>query len=545
MNGGYVALGYNDLGQLVSKTANGVTTRYLVDDLSPTGYSQVAEEAVNGAITRRYTYGLERISQDQVIESVWTPSFYQYDGRGTVRMLTNAAGAVTDAYEYDAFGNLLDHTGTTPNNYLYRGEQWDPDLSLYYLSARYYNPATGRFMSQDPYGGDIRDPASLHRYRYASGNPVNRIDPSGRDDTTEIALGVSWTAIQGYAAIYALGKSINCIYESEASAVRVLNGPQTGAAFEQLLSLRLDEGTCAASAVFSGFALGGMAYGGLQSLLADTEPVAMGAGASQGVKFAPCGLCFAAATPVQTEQGEVPIERIKVGDKVWARDTKTGKNELRTVTAVAPQHRDKLVELRVAGEEHTLRATPAHPFRARRNADDAAHWIDAGDLVADEQIETQDGRWVAVQSVTPISGLATVYNFTVADDHDYFVGEQGLLVHNAPGVPIIFPKGTFFPDPANPSGIYTYPATGNYGLDKQLLENLAGVPDSDEIDWFSHHIDYDPTTGMMRGQLVHPDYHPDPHIGGANDFKDATGGIKYGTPEAEQYVNRFWKNPCD
>jgi uncharacterized protein RhaS with RHS repeats len=51
--------------------------------------------------------------------------------------------AVTDTYDYDAFGNKINSTGATPNNYLYRGEQFDPDLGLYYLRARYYNPLTG------------------------------------------------------------------------------------------------------------------------------------------------------------------------------------------------------------------------------------------------------------------------------------------------------------------------------------------------------------------------------------------------------------------
>jgi uncharacterized protein RhaS with RHS repeats len=50
---------------------------------------------------------------------------------------------VTDTYDYDAFGNKINSTGTTPNNYLYRGEQFDSDLSMYYLRARYYNPLTG------------------------------------------------------------------------------------------------------------------------------------------------------------------------------------------------------------------------------------------------------------------------------------------------------------------------------------------------------------------------------------------------------------------
>ena len=162
------------------------TTQYLVeDDVNPTGLPQVFEESVNGVVQRTYTYGLQRISEDQVINNSWTPSFYGYDGFGSVRQLTNLAGTVTDTYNYDAFGNLLNSTGTTPNNYLYRGEQYDQDLGLYYLRARYYNPATGRFLSRDPEDGHNWDPKSLHKYLYASGDPVNLLDPTGRDPILE------------------------------------------------------------------------------------------------------------------------------------------------------------------------------------------------------------------------------------------------------------------------------------------------------------------------------------------------------------------------
>ena len=173
---------YDGDGNRVAKTVGGVTTRYLVDDLNPTGYAQIVEEVANGVVNREYTYGLQRISQNQVISGAWTPSFYGYDGGGSVRQLTNATAVVTDTYNYDAFGNLLNSSGTTPNNYRYRGEQYDPDLNLYYLRARYYSPATGRFMSKDPKMGKARVPATLHRYLYASGDPVNRMDPSGRSD---------------------------------------------------------------------------------------------------------------------------------------------------------------------------------------------------------------------------------------------------------------------------------------------------------------------------------------------------------------------------
>jgi RHS repeat-associated protein len=185
-NGTTVTMVYDAFGNRVGKTVNGVTTWYLVeDDVNPTGLPQVLEEKVGGAVQRVYTYGLQRVSQDQVVNGAWTVSFYGYDGGGNVRQLTNSAGAVTDEYEYDAYGNSFTKQGTTPNNYLYRGEQYDTDLGLYYLRARYYNPLTGRFLSRDPEDGKVNNPASLHKYLYAYGDPVNRLDSMGREAMVE------------------------------------------------------------------------------------------------------------------------------------------------------------------------------------------------------------------------------------------------------------------------------------------------------------------------------------------------------------------------
>jgi RHS repeat-associated protein len=55
-------------------------------------------------------------------------------------------------------------------------------------SARYYNPATGRFLSRDPEDGIATDPKTLHKYLYAGGDPANAIDPSGRADAGETGL---------------------------------------------------------------------------------------------------------------------------------------------------------------------------------------------------------------------------------------------------------------------------------------------------------------------------------------------------------------------
>ena len=232
-----INLTYDAFGNRVAKTVTtaGVTTttQYLMeDDVNPTGLPQVVEELSGpfnaGVVTRTYTYGLQRISQNLSPtvsgKSTWTPSFYVYDGGGSVRQLTNTAGVVTDEYEYDAYGNSFTKTGTTPNNYLYRGEQYDADLGLYYLRARYYNPNTGRFMSRDPENGHIKDPASLHKYLYADGDPVNGIDPMGRGVMIERALLIaSLLAVQAgntlapYAnvigALYCLGDKVKGVFD--------------------------------------------------------------------------------------------------------------------------------------------------------------------------------------------------------------------------------------------------------------------------------------------------------------------------------------------
>ena len=210
---GAVSMVYDGDGNRVSETAGGVTTKYLIDSLNPTGYAQVLDELVSGAVTKAYTYGLQRISENQLVGSTWTPSFYGYDGHGNVRFLTSTTGAVGNTYQFDAFGMPIASAGTTANTYLYSGERFDSALNLYHLRARYYKMLTGRFETMDPgkesccklrasQVGDIFDPRTLHEYVYTANNPVNAIDPTGKDYleylvqwTGEDRLALRWSAI--------------------------------------------------------------------------------------------------------------------------------------------------------------------------------------------------------------------------------------------------------------------------------------------------------------------------------------------------------------
>jgi RHS repeat-associated protein len=178
-NGGAIRFIYDGDGNRVGKIVGGVTINFLVDTNNHTGHAQVVEEIAGGSVFRQYTYGHERISERQLISGQWQTSFYGYDGQGSVRYLTDTAGSVTDTYTFDAFGHLIARTGTTPNDYLYTGEQFDANVGFYYLRARFYEPGSGRFISMDTYEGSIYDPASLHKYNYCQNNPINLVDPSG------------------------------------------------------------------------------------------------------------------------------------------------------------------------------------------------------------------------------------------------------------------------------------------------------------------------------------------------------------------------------
>lgn len=180
---------YDGDGNRVKKTVAGITTTYLVSEVNPTGYPQVLSESFSGGagareLYRNFVYGLDRISQYRSYftgtQSLTQTSYYAYDGHGSVRALTDSSGNITDTYDYDAFGNLIHQTGTTPNEFLFAGEQFDSNLNLYYNRARYLNTTTGRFWTMDTFDGDSGVPLSLHKYLYVFSDPVNQDDPSGK-----------------------------------------------------------------------------------------------------------------------------------------------------------------------------------------------------------------------------------------------------------------------------------------------------------------------------------------------------------------------------
>ena len=161
---------YDGLGRRIEKVANGQTKRYIYD-----GEDILLEYDGTNTLQARYTHG-PGIDEPIAVTKGSSTYFYHQDGLGSVTDLTDSAGATAKSYAYDAYGNILESPGTLEQPYTYTGRELDSESGLYYYRARYYDPASGRFLQKDPLG--LRN-GEFTLYAYVLGNPTNLIDPLG------------------------------------------------------------------------------------------------------------------------------------------------------------------------------------------------------------------------------------------------------------------------------------------------------------------------------------------------------------------------------
>ena len=105
-------------------------------------------------------------------------AWYIYDGLGSVISEVDDNGNVTATRLYDAFGSVNASTGSSTNKQKFCGSLGHTTEAstggLVYMRARWYDPAVGRFISEDPAG------SGLNWYVYCDNNPTSRTDPTGR-----------------------------------------------------------------------------------------------------------------------------------------------------------------------------------------------------------------------------------------------------------------------------------------------------------------------------------------------------------------------------
>ena len=177
--------------------ANEEVIEYLNDPYNHTGYAQVLKESSTEWGDYAFIIGSDVIAGVRGQSPSQARNYLLSDGHGSVRQISNNTGGILYDYSYDAYGNIAEQTASFVK-LLYTGEAWDEDLGMYYLRARWYDPATGRFNRLDPYAGNIQGPQSLHKYLYCHGNPINGTDPSGEFSISETITVVAIIGTVGF-----------------------------------------------------------------------------------------------------------------------------------------------------------------------------------------------------------------------------------------------------------------------------------------------------------------------------------------------------------
>lgn len=168
---------YNGEGQRIQKIEGDQTINYYYQD----GTVSYTTDG-NGSQTGQNLIGLEGnvIGTQRYEEKGAVYYTYHKDIQGSTTTLMKEDGSVNASYEYTDFGETTVHGDNKAGNEVcYTGGIYDSTTGLYYLNARYYNPEDGRFLTEDTYRGETKEPDTWHLYAYCKNNPVNYTDLSG------------------------------------------------------------------------------------------------------------------------------------------------------------------------------------------------------------------------------------------------------------------------------------------------------------------------------------------------------------------------------
>jgi RHS repeat-associated protein len=164
---------YDGLGRVIERDVDGEVVR-----TAYTGSNAWADADEADAVTARYLF-TERVDG---LVARWRPAagfaWYLTDQVGSVRQVVDGAGAVVlNAVEYSAFGEVVSQTDPAAGDrFAFTAREWETGAGLYHYRARSYDPAAGRFLSEDPIGFAGGD---LNLYRYVKNSPATDGDPTG------------------------------------------------------------------------------------------------------------------------------------------------------------------------------------------------------------------------------------------------------------------------------------------------------------------------------------------------------------------------------
>ena len=185
---------YNGDGQRVQKKEGSAVTNYF--------YQNGSVLYTTDSLGNLKAFYLLNVSDAFATSRIETGSeayyFYTEDQRGSTVNALDKDGNRVVSYWYSDFGKVSESKASAYSNFenelRYTGAIYDERTGLLYLNARFYDPSTGRFLTQDTYRGERSDADTWHLYAYCANNPINYVDPSGHIALELIAIGSVATA---------------------------------------------------------------------------------------------------------------------------------------------------------------------------------------------------------------------------------------------------------------------------------------------------------------------------------------------------------------
>ncbi|MBB3178448.1 RHS repeat-associated core domain-containing protein [Variovorax sp. Sphag1AA] len=388
----------------------------------------------------------------------WRTVYYHNDHLGTPQRITDHSGAVVWSATYDAFGKATTQTTSEPatavvSNLRLPGQYWDAETGLHYNDRRYYDPDTGRYTARDPLGFE----GGINLYTYAAGAPGRYSDPTGEIIPCLAANYVRCMAMCGLQslAMQGLDRATGGCNEFD------LMGAAKDCAVDCLWAMLPIPDPCGK-------------FGKLFS-------TAIGLGAGLMNSFP--GETLVHVRDVNGKPSLKAIAEIRIGDEVLAWDEmalvdgqlsqsrpiglQTSASSARPVNATryekvneiaTSEKQQRLVHLTLATGEK-LTATDGHPFRTSEGWRDAILLKKGGKLLLRGSGEGDDDpATVTIADVQVETKVVRVFNLEVDNLHTFFVGEEGVVVHNGA-------RGTKPPAPGRPGpgdGFVPSPGSGHY-----------------------------------------------------------------------------------
>lgn len=399
-------------------------------------------------------------------EAYW----FHPDHLGSSNYVTNFSGEVSQHMEYFAFGETFieEHKNSHNAPYKFNGKELDEESGLYYYGARYYDPRISIWSSTDPlsgfnpifeeehyfdfeHNGGVSNSFNHATYSYCYQNPIILLDPNGKQVKSKY-LDDTWLGDYGFGNSFANGIADGLVDASPIGVIAfvkdIITKPEVLSALKEGIMKFVDDPSGSVQKMFDkkvdawtkvlngggteqerydvgndiGNTLGGLLTGGgLVKLFKTLKSQGVKNTAKQAVTQMK-KMCFVAGTLVVTSNGLKKIEEIEVGDKVWSFNELTGKIEIKEVVSLLQNTSEELIEFSIGNEK--IVCTPEHPFYVGNV------WIEARYLKVNDKLTLKNGNFVIISNVQKLYKTVIVYNFEVAENHNYYVSELGVLVHN-------------------------------------------------------------------------------------------------------------------